>query len=245
MAKQYIHYGSSNFKSSCFEQINNHPFRNKPIGGLWASPIGDNVYSWDDWCRSNDWNIDRLNESFIFELKDGSKVLRINSRQDVYDLPKSFLTTRNTLDRHTYFKQYKTFREFSEACDSDAVSVYLDFETILDAGYDAIEYSVAELYFEFYGWDCDCILVLNPDSVVPIKKKESLMDQNEFLQLIKNSLNEIDAEIESKKKELITAIGSNGYCINGEDHIWINYKELLITHSIYSYLIDIAENGEN
>ena len=43
-----------------------------------------------------------------------------------------------------------------------------DFEKMLADGWDAIELHLSEcgeLYWALYGWDCDCILVLNPDIV--------------------------------------------------------------------------------
>lgn len=53
----------------------------------------------------------------------------------------------------------------------------IDFEKCLRIGIDAIELcwygeefeKVAsdDLYFELYGWDCDSIVVLNPDAVIP------------------------------------------------------------------------------
>lgn len=55
--------------------------------------------------------------------------------------------------------------------------IAISFEKCLRAGIDAIELcwygdeyqSVAngDLYFELYGWDCDSIVVLNPNAVVP------------------------------------------------------------------------------
>ena len=43
-----------------------------------------------------------------------------------------------------------------------------DFEKMLADGWDAIELHLSEcgeLYWALYGWDCDCILVMNPDIV--------------------------------------------------------------------------------
>ena len=43
-----------------------------------------------------------------------------------------------------------------------------DFESLLADKCDAIELFLSddhELYFKFYGWDCDCILVMNPNVI--------------------------------------------------------------------------------
>ena len=45
--------------------------------------------------------------------------------------------------------------------------IVLDFEK-LSHKYDAIEVNISsddELYYKLYGWDCDSILVMNPDVV--------------------------------------------------------------------------------
>ena len=75
-------------------------------------------------------------------MKDGAKVYHIRSVSDVKDMP-----------------QVNT-----------GISVYYvpDFEKMLVNGWDAIELHLSEcgaLYWALYGWDCDCILVMNPDIV--------------------------------------------------------------------------------
>lgn len=48
--KVYIHYGSSTFYK--FPPVKNELYFDKPIGGLWASPI-DTQYGWKYWCKVN------------------------------------------------------------------------------------------------------------------------------------------------------------------------------------------------
>ena len=48
----------------------------------------------------------------------------------------------------------------------------LDFEELLKNYYDAIEVDISKcwaLYNELYGWDCDSILIMNPDIIREIK----------------------------------------------------------------------------
>lgn len=167
MKKKYIHYGSSEFRKDWFEPIANRLYSNKPEGGLWASPIGDDVFGWVDWCTSEQFNISNLDEHFIFSLKDDSKILSLKTKRDLYELSKDVL-------RPNYWRKgvhdCKTYSEFLESCENFGVEVFLDFEKLLLLGYDAIEYSVAELYFELYGWDCDCVLILNPDCIIMAKE---------------------------------------------------------------------------
>ena len=55
-----------------------------------------------------------------------------------------------------------------------------DFEEIMSLGYDAIDYRLSDevgafafdsLYWCLYGWDCDSILILNKDIVIPITEE--------------------------------------------------------------------------
>lgn len=138
---KYIHYGCTSFDKSKFQDIKNEPYFCKPKGGLWASPV-DAKYGWKDWCEAESFRECDKDNSFSFTLKDDAKVYHIRSVSDVKAMP-----------------QVNT-----------GISLYyvLDFEKMLADGWDAIELHLnndSELYFALYGWDCDCILILNSDIV--------------------------------------------------------------------------------
>ena len=136
--KQYIHYGHSHFAPDLFNPISNRPHFTKPIGGFWASPI-EATYGWYHFCKGNDFNINKLNEHFIFSLTDNAKVIRITDIFALCELPL-----------------------LGRCCGM----IYLDFEVIKSQGIDAIEVELDEdLYEALYGWDCDSILILNPNIV--------------------------------------------------------------------------------
>lgn len=140
----YIHYGNNKFDKNRFIEIENNEWV-KPIGGLWASNINAE-YGWKDWCKENNFRECKKDNSFKFRLKDGSKVLIIDSASKLLDLPKQ-----------------ETKYNFSW--------VNLDFEQIAK-DYDAIEVLISkdsQLYWDLYGWDCDSVLVLNPDNIEIIK----------------------------------------------------------------------------
>ena len=145
----YIHYGGNRFFPKQFRQIKNRPYFNKPYGGLWASPV-DAEYGWKQWTEDNNFGVRNESDSFKFTILDGCEILHIRRKDDLDMLPVT--TGKDVMDLT------------SIRC--------LDFERIRDSGFVAIELHLSqnwELYWDLYGWDCDCILVLNPDAIKEIK----------------------------------------------------------------------------
>lgn len=145
--KKYIHYGHIEFRHDKFNPIvNSSAWSTKPTGGFWASDIKAK-YGWKDWCKDEDFRRCDKSNSFTFCLKDDARVLVINSKNDLVNLPKA---------KNGY---------------AALGWVALDFEA-LSRNYDAIEANISkddDLYFALYGWDCDSILIMNPDVVVDKK----------------------------------------------------------------------------
>lgn len=160
--KTYIHYGNDHYDPNMFCMIANDPNFTKPYGGLWASPV-DALFSWRDWCCDEKFNLHTLKKHFKFTLKETANVLHIHSKEDLKDLP--VIENR-----------------YSELGDG---RVFLDFEKLLENGIDAIEvyiqadrwnhalstnYSSHDtLYWKLHPWDCDSILIMNPDIIVPLE----------------------------------------------------------------------------
>lgn len=141
--KTYIHYGHKEYKPELFTKISNIPAMAKPSGGLWASDINAE-FGWKDWCVENDFRECNSKDAFYFILNDNARVLTINSKEDLDDLPK-------VKDKYNL----------------SSIWTMLDFEK-LSKKYDAIEVNISNdynLYYALYGWDCDSILVMNPDVV--------------------------------------------------------------------------------
>ena len=153
MSKKYIHYGSPKFFAQAFHTITNCDGFNKPRGGLWASPV-DAERSWHEWVESNNFYPENLATSFTFELSADARVLELTP-DNVWDLPE---------DEKAFFKRDKRER-------SVLSMVYgIDFEA-LAREYDVLECSLSKypsLYWSLYGWDCDSILVMNPNVIVEV-----------------------------------------------------------------------------
>lgn len=145
-SKKYIHYGHKEFDRNLFSVISNtHVCSSKPHGGLWASAV-DATWGWKDWCKREEFELYRLKTSFSFHLAPTANVLVIDNVDCLKGLPRLELN------------------EFSHD-----LWVSLDFEKIRDSGVDAIELVLSSdqrLYWELYGWDCDSILIMNPDVII-------------------------------------------------------------------------------
>lgn len=149
---KYIHWGSSRFDPKRFAPVTNFEIMNKPSGGLWASPA-DAKYSWFEWSMGNDFYTNRLKTSFVFEISPDARVLELTP-DNVWDLPlqkngEQWIIPRSR--ENTY-----------------GMVMGVDFEALAQ-DYDVLECSITKypsLYWSLYGWDCDCILVMNPNVIV-------------------------------------------------------------------------------
>lgn len=142
----YVHYGHKNFDNDLFKPIKNISNFSKPKGGLWASRI-DAKYGWREWCNDEEFRKNDEENAFRFTLSDYAKILYIDSEDKLLNLP---------IQKNCIIKSWKC----------------LDFEELLKNYYDAIEVDISKcwaLYNELYGWDCDSILIMNPDIIREIK----------------------------------------------------------------------------
>lgn len=155
MSKTYIHYGHERFDRSLFTSVSNCPHNlNKPSGGMWASPV-DTERGWYDWCKDKPLFSWKFQTSFRFELSPDARVLELTP-DNVWVLP---------VDTESVFKRFPRGERYS----LNMVQA-IDFE-VLAHDYDVLECSLTdypELYWSLYGWDCDSIVILNPDVIVEV-----------------------------------------------------------------------------
>lgn len=136
-----IHYGSERFEKKLFRKIINNDWT-KPIGGLWTSPTGS-TYGWKEWCLQEDFRIDSLSSHFKLKFTKEARVLLIDSFPDLEKLPKRKVN-------------YLDFEKISNKFDAIWLTEKGQWETRFTRP------------FNLYGWDCESILVLNPESVEEI-----------------------------------------------------------------------------
>jgi hypothetical protein len=141
---KYIHYGAKAFDKNKFEKVSNYFI--KPRGGFWASRV-NSKYGWKEWNAETEFTTCLKENSFTFSLKAGAKVVELFTAEDLAKLP---CLTENQL-------KFPICNEF----------YIIDYERCIEMGIDAIELRDIEkgLYYPLYGWDCECILILNPDIV--------------------------------------------------------------------------------
>ena len=155
----YIHYGSKEFDKNRFLKIRNRDGWVKPFGGLWASNVKAE-FGWKDWliCESywndkveNEFNQYYKNGYFLFKLYT-DKILTIKSDKQLDEIMLKYKSNTRYTNEFSIFK-------------------ILDFEKLAN-DYDAIEIIISNDYklnMSLAGWDCDSILVFNPDIIEVVK----------------------------------------------------------------------------
>lgn len=138
-----IHYGSNQFNIELINQIKNDNWV-KPKGGLWTSPV-NSEWGWENWCKSEQFRDCNEKISFKLKLNNDAKIYIIDCFDDLVSAPKiTFNLGEN------YQKQYIDFEELAKEYDA----IWL---TIKGLNQTHLSYPL-----DFYGWDCETILIMNP-----------------------------------------------------------------------------------
>lgn len=146
----YIHWGSDKFDRNKFTSVKNISYLNKPMGGLWASPVTAD-YGWSSWNNDNEFEQYNDDEYFVFRLTDNAKILNITNNEEVQEV----------LDKYA--------REETEIM-SIMEKKFVDYEKLV-RDYDAVNFvENSDTHWPFYGWDCDTLLVMNADVISPQDK---------------------------------------------------------------------------
>lgn len=161
MGKLYIHYGSKKFDKKRVTCKRPSHLGSKPNYGLWASPLDTN-WGWKDWCDNEGYMECTEENSFMFSLTSTAKILNIFTEDDImpYISRSEQWAVLSDWRTHIYGSAPKT-----------SVIDTIDWDKIVSDGYDAVElYNSIDLHYTvFNSWDCDSIVILNPDIVVERK----------------------------------------------------------------------------
>lgn len=176
----FVHTGSDHFDPELMMPVCNteHTLMvNKPGGGLYACR-DEAEYSWKRWCTENSYD-HAINKEFKFKLRPDAKVLSIFTPDDIKNIDDKYIlgSKQKTIEDifvgfSEDFKQseeYEDFKNFYAGLIGSLGRTILNYEKLAE-DYDAIyvgfgkDYAVWEM---FYGWDCDTLLVFNPDVIIP------------------------------------------------------------------------------
>ena len=144
--QEYIHYGPTQFDPAAFQPIQNRLHTNKPYGGLWASAV-DAKFGWKKWCKDAEFDF-CFTSSFRFHLHPNARVYVVDSSEKAKRMPQREKSARELGIEITF-------------------PVLPDFERIAK-DYDVIDFRISDdrsLYHTLYGWDCDSVLILNPNVI--------------------------------------------------------------------------------
>ena len=137
-----VHYGSEKFDPQKFKPIKDVPSRSKPSGGLWASPVHCN-YGWKEW--RDDEGFEDNSKSFYFDFV--GRIFTIDGMKDALKLPWK-------KDRYgLFFIELTQWLKNGYKYDAIHLTQKGELETRL-------AYPIS-----LYGWDCECVLILNPKAI--------------------------------------------------------------------------------
>lgn len=165
---KYIHYGSSELTPILFNKnLKDNELLNKPNGGLWASPIGEEYFTWKDWCEENDFHLDSLNESFTFELRDPSKIFTIKRPEDIIKLDKLGLLSKGTNAFDTYYINWNKMVKLYDGVQLiHGDDYYAFFHDVVWFGFDQNQTELEKYAGMFYSWDVDSIIIWNESQII-------------------------------------------------------------------------------
>ena len=139
------HYGSTKFQPELFLPVKNSTWV-KPIeGGLWTSPI-DSTWGWKDWNNVEHYEECDEEKSFIVEIKENSKILIIDSLSDLLNAPLIPGLSKKVLNFEFIATKY------------DAIWLTVKGQRATHLSYPT----------NLYGWDCETVLILNPECCEPV-----------------------------------------------------------------------------
>lgn len=179
--KIYVHYGATKFSKRHFRKIKNvkrgYNLKPKAHTGLWASPL-DTKEPWYECCAEIFANnlevLSSLTSCFLFTLKPDANVVHIYKHKDLLQLPVNPYKEKNAYYNVSYYYP-------------------IDFEKCIEQGIDAIELHLSEseewdrnhkykeIWWNLYGWDCDCIFIMNPNVVNNLLMKKLYMANMKFI----------------------------------------------------------------
>ena len=158
--------GIDYFDKQFFKPVQNEG--RKVEGCLWTSPV-KSEYSWIDYIRSCEIRNYAKNEYYELCFKQGTRIAMIENYNDLLNMP--------YYDEEKYChiqSRYIDFEKLATVCDC----LWVTTDGLLLASYPERTLGTAFLQrephiieFNLYGWDCETVLIFNPDCVLNVRNK--------------------------------------------------------------------------
>jgi hypothetical protein len=146
----YVHYGSTVFNKECFTPAYTRMHDLKPDEGFWASPVNAS-WSWLDYCQEEHFCNYNPNRRLEFSLSPNARVFKVRTIEDLaYLIQKYPAPWVAGMDTHTSY--------ISQGLPARAI----DYEAMAN-DYDGLDYSFTNLGNILGCWDCDSVVIFNPD----------------------------------------------------------------------------------
>lgn len=154
----FISYGTNEFDSNKMRDVNVNGneyimslIRNKPFGGLWASPLeSDN--SWGSFCDRESFNLKTLSKHFLFKISKNAKIYIIDNIKDLIKL---------STEKNYYGQNSLNIKYLKSNYDGIFVS---------DNGASKLRYVDVDNLNTLSSWDVESICIWNNDVIIPIEE---------------------------------------------------------------------------
>ena len=154
---------------------------NKPKGGVWACPVNSRR-GWERFCRSEEFNLDKLDKFFKFKLKPEGKIYQIDNFKDLQRVSTKFSQITSNMKclsidfdelmmRQGYDGVYVT---------ENALGIYDRWDTNTNVCLKGLEL-----------WDVESICVFNPDVIEPIEDEPMQMNDDELKQVVTEGIKRV------------------------------------------------------
>lgn len=140
-------------------------WKNKPDGGVWGSPT-NSERGWEDWCTMENWNTESLHVYTKWKLKNPEKIFIINSVEDLLKAYEKYSFIPNRL----YYEKEKAYIDFHAMKEDGWDGIWLTWigQLVTREMYENLTHDGK--YIDLYGWDCESIVVWNPDQIKILEK---------------------------------------------------------------------------
>lgn len=157
----FISYGTDKFDINKMREINNDInsremiislSRNKPLGGLWASPLCSDT-SWGEWCSGNNFRLESLSTHFLFKISKDSKIYVINNLDDLVKISNYYHPKigKRCINIPYLLENY-------------------DGIFVTSSAVHKLRYVDDYVLNDLYSWDVESICIWNSDIIIPIEE---------------------------------------------------------------------------